>query len=136
MVLAALALFAAAGCGKKAELPPTHPVHGRVMFRGGDPVTAGIVCFQSQGDSAVSATGTIGPDGSFTLSSFIAGARAPGAVAGLHRVIVTPPRNAAQSAGGGQMGTFRSATLPEPVSVQEGDNNLTLVIPSPNDHKP
>lgn len=124
-------LIATAGCGngKKARLDATYPVHGKVVFRNGTPITAGVVCFQSQEDRGVSATGTIGPDGSFVLSSFIAGARAPGALPGKHRVIITPPLNPGSKKAAGQSVKFSPTTLEEYVVVKEIDNKVKLTLP-------
>jgi hypothetical protein len=117
-LLAGLTLLAASGCQKAATLPEIYPVRGKVVFEGGQPLPGGIVTFQSQNEPAVSTSGVIGPDGTFLLHSFKAGIRAPGAVAGPHRVVVN----------------FSSSSVsqfeyPEPLVVKPGDNEFTLTIP-------
>lgn len=79
----ALLLVLAAGCGPGG--PDVYPAGGVVTFRGGRPVTAGVVEF-SPDDGGPAARGKIAADGRFTLAT---GDR-PGAVAGKHRVAVVP----------------------------------------------
>ena len=85
-VVPGLVLLAASGCSKQATLPPTYPAHGKVILASGQPLDGGSVLFQSQDEATVSATSVIGTDGTFTLATFKAGARARGAIAGRHCV--------------------------------------------------
>src|SRR5262245_491586 len=86
-LLAGAALLAGgAGCG--AGMPETYPVKGKVVSRGGKPVSYGRIEFRSLADASVKATGEIGKDGSFTLTTHKDGKSTPGAVAGEHKVVV------------------------------------------------
>ena len=75
-------VFLAAGCGPAG--PAVYPAKGRVIFRDGKPVAAGVVEFHPAGGGPA-ARGKLGPDGRFELTT---GGR-PGAVAGPHAVTVT-----------------------------------------------
>lgn len=76
--LAAIGLLAGCGDGR----PQRVPVAGQVLIDG-QPVTAGVIRFQPEQGRA--ATGEIGPDGSFSLSTFDEG---DGAIPGKHTVTV------------------------------------------------
>jgi hypothetical protein len=79
----ALLLLGAAGCG-----PRMYPVHGKVTYPDGSPVTEGMVVFESQGqEKPVTARGDIRPDGSYQLGTYKPG---DGALAGKYRVLVAP----------------------------------------------
>src|SRR5690242_9684854 len=78
-LLVAAALFPA-GCSRG---PKTAPVRGRVTYKG-RPVPNGTVAFIPDGGTA--ATGEIGPDGAYTLTTFRKG---DGAVLGAHKVVIT-----------------------------------------------
>lgn len=80
LLLAALVI---SGCG--AGEPAVYPVTGVVQFRGGKPLTAGLLEFAPL-DGGPAARGKLNPDGTFTVST---GDR-PGAVAGKHRIVVLP----------------------------------------------
>ncbi len=70
------------GCGESRI--PTYPVFETVVFDDGSPVRTGTVSLSSQ-DHKLTATGTIGDDGSFVLGTY---GSDDGACAGEHRVIV------------------------------------------------
>ena len=72
-------LIACHGCSPKGGMP-TAPVSGTVTYQG-NPVTSGTVMFVPQTGKA--ATGNIGPDGHYTLTTYDEG---DGAVLGTHRV--------------------------------------------------
>jgi hypothetical protein len=78
-VLAAVVVLA--GCGKSG--PKTAVVRGTVTYKG-KPVPNGSVLFVP--DGGPTATGEIGPDGSYTLTTFKKG---DGAVLGPHKVIIS-----------------------------------------------
>jgi hypothetical protein len=69
------------GCGSQ---PQTFPVHGRVVFEDGTPVRFGSIETLSV-DQRVNARGTIGPDGTFSLTTY---ENNDGAVPGEHRVAI------------------------------------------------
>ena len=81
-----------AGCGSKPlDGPPTVPVSGKVVFtKNGtlDPIVdrQGAVEFESVDQPGVKAVGDLQADGSFTLSTLVAGGAKTGAVPGQHRV--------------------------------------------------
>ena len=123
--VAALALAGALGgcAGGGPELPQTYPVRGRVTYPGGEPVPGGQVHFQPESDTTVTTNGEIGPDGSFVLRTYRGRREAPGALAGPHRVLVTPAAGADQVA--------QPAALPKPYTVEARDNEFHLVIEKP-----
>lgn len=79
LTAAALAV-GAAGCGEsRPEVGvPTYPVQGKVVLAGGEPLTSGVVVFVSDGAQTPSVSGTLGPDGSYTMMTdgVVAGAPA------------------------------------------------------------
>jgi len=119
----AIVLAATIGCSPAAKLQEMHPVHGKVVFQDGRPASGGQVLFRSEADANVTASGVIGPDGRFTLSSFIASARKSGAIPGKHRVLVTPPLD---STGPGV--AWQGEVIERSYTVQPGDNDVTLTI--------
>lgn len=81
--LICLGLVTHAGCGQADR---TYPVDGRVIYPDGSPLTDGTVEFETMsGKKAVTATGQIGTDGTFTLGTFGPG---DGALPGKHRAVV------------------------------------------------
>jgi hypothetical protein len=78
-----------AGCSVESSLPKVAPVSGKVTQKG-KPLTAGDVVFTpavNTGEtSAHIATGQIGSDGTYSLTTFNTG---DGAVLGTHKVTVT-----------------------------------------------
>lgn len=90
MTPVAILLFAASGCGSQGEQPAfsgkTFPVKGTVTYKG-KPLSHGTVRFEP--DAGREAEGKIGPDGTFSLTTFQAG---DGAIPGFHRVAVFTPK--------------------------------------------
>jgi hypothetical protein len=79
-----LLLGAVAGCGGSLQ-----PVRGTVAFEDGEPISAGMVVFESKdGQPIVTARGEIQPDGRYQLSTHRSGDGVP---PGVYRVLVTPP---------------------------------------------
>jgi hypothetical protein len=76
------------GCGGDPSKPKLGRVSGKVTYNG-QPVPKGVVSFVPSGgpgaQTGQSATGEIGPDGSYTLTTFD---RGDGAVLGEHTVLV------------------------------------------------
>ncbi|MFG0288529.1 MAG: hypothetical protein ACF8CQ_10155 [Rhodopirellula sp. JB044] len=84
LLLSAVVTSALIGCSDPGR--DTYPVSGLVRFPDGTVLRDGSVEFEIVGRKpAVTATGQIGPDGTFTLGTFAA---ADGALAGEHRVAV------------------------------------------------
>jgi len=81
--LIALVLFGASGCGS----PTLFPVSGRVTYKDGKPVTAGLVIFEPVSQK-ISARGEIQADGSFQLGTHRDN---DGALEGEYKVLVVPP---------------------------------------------
>jgi len=79
-----VALLLLAGCG--SGRPETVPVSGKITYDG-KPVTEGKIVFHPE--QGRSASGQIGPDGSYTLTTFDKG---DGAVLGKHRVTIKSTR--------------------------------------------
>jgi hypothetical protein len=84
--LCAFALFAS-GCGQTAK---TYPIPGKVTLPGGKPLAGALVEFQTTlpGGRRVTARGETGEDGAYRLQSPEGHA---GAIAGEHKIIVSPP---------------------------------------------
>jgi hypothetical protein len=81
--LAALPLLFVAGCG-----PSYSPVQGRVTYPDGEPLTEGMVVFESKGvEKPITARGEIAPDGRYQLGTVRPGGGVP---PGTYRVLVTP----------------------------------------------
>lgn len=84
------------GCGGGTEqaasrLAPV-PVKGSIIYKG-KRLTGGTVRFEPE-DGGREASGEIGPDGTFTVSTF---GKDDGAVAGTHRLAIEPPAGRAKS---------------------------------------
>lgn len=127
VALVASILFPTSGCQKKAALPDTYPVQGKVAFPDGQPVSGGGVMMQLLADTTISCTGVIGPDGTFTVTSFRDNVRRPGACAGQYRVMVTPPVGQEREAMPYPMTTFD-----KPYTIQQGENPLSLTVERPS----
>lgn len=82
-----LLLAATWGCNSG---PDTHPVQGKVVWKGGGDATELVghtVTFESE-DAKASGSGTVQADGTFTIGTF---GEKDGALTGRHRIVVTPP---------------------------------------------
>jgi hypothetical protein len=89
-VVALAPLLIVSGCGGASDQPmfsgKTVPVKGTVTYKG-KPLKRGIVRFEP--DAGREAEGKIGPDGTFSLTTFQPG---DGAIPGAHRVAVFTPK--------------------------------------------
>src|SRR5262245_13809254 len=103
-------------------MPPTYPVKGKVVFKGGKALPYARVEFQSLADAAVTATGQADKDGTFVLTTHEEGRKAPAAVEGKHKVVVEQ---------GGYDTRLIVTVLPAPVTVEPKDNELLIKIPPP-----
>jgi hypothetical protein len=117
--LAAALLLAAAvpGCGN--GIPKTYPVKGKVVHKGGKPVTYGRVEFQSKSHPELRAIGNIQTDGTFSLTTHLEGKNRAGAVEGDHTVLIELE------------GRSELVTLPAPYTVKPGDNDFTFEVRPP-----
>ena len=137
MATAALIMFMSSGC---SEGPTVYPVHGRVVFDDGQPLTTGGSVFfdpvdGGEGGEKANARGAIMEDGTFEMGTYAA---ADGAYPGKHRVMVKAQRD--------PNNTFEGSVVPLPVidrrfenydtsgieiTVQAGDNELEIQIARP-----
>jgi hypothetical protein len=80
-----------AGCGgpKFNITPPpkVYPVKGKVLLANGEPVSGGIINFHPKTTLGSEASGEIGPDGSFQLTTIV---KNDGALPGSYTVSVDP----------------------------------------------
>jgi hypothetical protein len=111
---AALVGIVCCGCGIK-----TYPVKGKVVFKGGQPVTDGRIQFQSTTDPQMKGLGDIDKDGSFSLTTYVEAKTASGAPAGTYHVVVELER------------PTRVVALPSAYTVEPGENDFTIVIEKP-----
>ncbi len=90
LIAGSIVLLAGSGCGSQSNQAvfsgKTLPVKGIVTYKG-KPLTRGTVRFEP--DAGREAQGKIGPDGTFTLTTFQPG---DGAQPGIHRVAVFTSR--------------------------------------------
>ena len=75
--------LAASGCGSQTLFP----VNGKVSYKDGKPVTAGLVIFEPV-TQKISARGEIRTDGSFQLGTYT---NNDGAMEGEYKVLIAPP---------------------------------------------
>jgi hypothetical protein len=112
--MAAIALTGIVGCG--SGIPKTYPAQGKVVFKGGKPVTDGRIQFQSEADPPIKALGDIDKDGSFSLTTYVGGKNVRGAPAGAYRVVVELER------------PTEVVALPSAYTVEPRENDFTIVI--------
>jgi hypothetical protein len=88
------AALAAPGCGG----PRLSPVRGQVFYKG-EPAAGALLAFHPKGPAAAPnrPTATVGPDGSFTVSTFAADDGAPDGEYGVTVVWLRPPAGAAKA---------------------------------------
>ena len=115
--LASIVLVGISGCG--SGMPKTYPAKGKVVFKGGKPVTDGRIQFQSVSDSQIKALGEINKDGSFSLTTYVADKNRRGAPAGPYRVAVELER------------PTKVVALPDTRTVEPHENDFTIVIERP-----
>jgi hypothetical protein len=127
IVLVGLAVLAGCEDGKpKGDLPPLHPVTGKVV-RGGQPVSGGLIqFFADPADPDLVINAEVGPDGSFELQTLhsVSQKKAKGAPAGSYKVNYTPPQG--DQAQGGAVGGM--VALSERQTVKDGPNELTVEL--------
>ena len=127
-------LCVVAGCGS----PKFHPVEGTVTFADGTPMKGGSVEFRSEEEETkgLTATGAIDETGKFTLQTYSGDKYKPGAVAGKHSVIVTPPPDEGSKAGVAPPPVLHADLLSYEKSglkfvVNPGPNSCTLTVRIP-----
>jgi hypothetical protein len=96
-ILRSLAVLAlAAGCGSSDSSDSslkTHPVRGKVVFKGGDVsrLDGGKVWFQSTSDAGLKAVGYLTDEGTFAMSTLLPDKAVFGVPAGQYKARVEPP---------------------------------------------
>jgi hypothetical protein len=121
-----------AGCGPKFNTtpPPTvYPVKGKVLLANGQPVTGGIITFHPKTRLGAEASGEIGPDGSFQLTTIV---KNDGALPGSYTVSVNPyfkdGRESAVPASRVPPKFGASETSDLTAEVKAEDNNLKIEL--------
>jgi hypothetical protein len=83
-----LILAVVVGCGDSDNtIPPRYPVRGRVVLSNGKPLNAGRIAFVPKDVRTPPATGSLGRDGSFSLTTKDEG---DGAAVGEYKVRIEP----------------------------------------------
>jgi hypothetical protein len=125
--VALLAALCAAGCGPGGAVPKTYPVKGRVTYADGRPLAGGLIEFRSADDPSLRVRGDIGPDGAFTLRTFLDDRSVPGAPAGTYTA--TYMSHLASDAPE-QAIPPPPVVLPTPYTVEPRDgNDLAVTLP-------
>jgi hypothetical protein len=129
VVAAFVLLVGVAGCGGY------YPVHGKVTYPDGSPVTKGIVVFESNGAAnAISARGEIQADGTYQLGTDKPGDGVP---AGKYRVLVTPRLenpDAPEVTFDRRFADFNTSGLE--FEVGSGDNDFSIQVTRPGKGRP
>ena len=89
---ALLAWLVATGCGGSTEIAPpkTYPVRGKVFYKGDQPLSGGVIQFQSEADPSLTRMGDIELDGTFSLATLFQNERLEGTTEGRYHVTVIP----------------------------------------------
>ncbi|MCI0682550.1 MAG: hypothetical protein L0Y71_10635 [Gemmataceae bacterium] len=114
------------GCGTgdaNANLPKTVPVTGKVVLKGGAPVTAGLVQFVPVNGSPYTIMGEIQSGGDFSLSTVVGQTKVPGAIEGDYKVTVLPVMNKSRAH------VIRWEQKAKVVAA--GDNHVSITITVP-----
>jgi len=129
------------GCGgtdrPKTPLPKLQPVRGQLL-RAGQPVSGGSIRLepipaQTPGPGGpsqnLSIAGTVGPDGRFELVTLqtLSMQSGPGAPVGQYRATYMPPASERPE----DQAAVQPIPLPEPITIQEGQNDLKLSLDRP-----
>jgi hypothetical protein len=120
--------LSACGCGRGEELPPLHPVTGKVV-QNGKAVAGGRVEFQPvKGQGEIFINAEVGSDGRFTLATRKRSLAGPGAPEGSYNVLYLPPlpAGAADPADPARAQALKPALFPTPFKVEARDNEFVL----------
>jgi hypothetical protein len=122
-------LLVVAGCGRSGPYSGTlYPTTGRVLLADGKPLTGGSVRFIPT-QSGLAATGKIGPDGTFSLTTKTREGAAPGE----YKVRIEPSAEMVSKKGG----PVKKLPFAARYRNYEGDTGLTATIHSgPNQLEP
>ncbi|SIO65640.1 hypothetical protein SAMN05444166_7772 [Singulisphaera sp. GP187] len=137
MACVSLCLAAFAGCGSSSEAAgkvTVYPVKGKILLPDGQPLTSGRVVFLPLGELMIESSGTIGSDGSFSLSTGVSGEGAP---AGEFRVKLAPDDSMLAAAKPGTRSNVkRKLPFPPQYADEETSGLKVTVKPEPNDLPP
>jgi hypothetical protein len=113
-----------AACRRKREVTPpqTYAVSGKIVSAAGRKIPADYRLVFEPADPERAASGTIGPDGSFSLETIYMGVRCEGAAQGEYQIAIVPPLNLATQGASAVM-------LPEKIKIEPRANELTVRIP-------
>jgi hypothetical protein len=126
-ILAPIFVMCSVGCAKHPlPLQVTYPVHGKVTYKDGTPLSGGLIQFLPEADSSLVTNATINSDGTYRLTTMRDGLRAPGAVAGKNRVIIVSPPTAH-----GDEKSLLPIIVPTPYNVERRNNQFDLMIERP-----
>jgi hypothetical protein len=130
-----LLLVLAAGCASGPPLPKTYPASGKVVYKGGQPMTGGSIQFNSTNstsDQLLQVIGEIQVDGTFRLRTLKDNARADGAPQGDFQVVVLPPMVSEPPGGGAPRGHRAPQPIPLPkvLKVEARENSFAIELPA------
>jgi len=121
------------GCGPQTDRSPTAPVQGKISYQD-KPLERGTVVFFPK-SGGKTATGTIQPDGSYTLSTYSQG---DGALLGEHNVTVISERDMSNVLPEDPEASLEPSLIPTKynlqktsgltANVQEGDNQIDFEL--------
>ena len=87
-----LAGLVATGCGGSGGIaaPKTYPVRGKVVYKPDQPLSGGVIQFQSATDPSLTRMGDIATDSTFSLATLFHNERLEGSTEGQYHVTVIP----------------------------------------------
>jgi hypothetical protein len=109
--------------------PKTYPAIGKVVYKGGQPMTGGSVQFNSTRDSALSVVGEVKSDGTFKLQTVKDNARADGAPEGEYSVFVLPPTVSSPAGSAIQPKNVLPIPLEKKYKIEPRDNSIQIDVP-------
>jgi hypothetical protein len=128
---AAFLALSLTGCGteqKPTNLPPTHEVRGTVLQADGNPLSGGHVQFTPKQPTGLTLSGSIGPEGQFSMKTIGSEGAVSGTPEGTYTATVTMPLSTdptKQHLAGGPI------AVPGEFTVKAGgENNFTLKLPA------
>ncbi len=89
------ALFATIsfGCKQTPDMPTTYPASGKVVYKDGNPMSGGVVQFQTGKDDGTTTVGETDGRGHFALQTLKGNHKKEGAQEGIYRVTILPPQS-------------------------------------------
>ena len=110
------------GCQPQGDLPPTHPVSGKVVYKDGTPMKGGVIQFGPVSDeSSILVSGEIDENGGFTLYTTKDKQKKMGAAEGQYEITIVPPQ-------GGEHQPAPPFTLPETYTIKAGESTIPTKI--------